>query len=70
MEDAGNYTCAPPNIHPHSVIINIMDTEGKYAAVYRDGNSGLTIRLSFLGMDLLVIIFCDVYWKVIQSLFC
>lgn len=39
-DDGGNYTCAPPNIHPHSVIISIMDTEGKYAAVYRDGNTG------------------------------
>ena len=38
-DDGGNYTCAPPNIHPHSVIISIMDTEGKYAAVYRDGNT-------------------------------
>ena len=41
-DDGGNYTCAPPNIHPHSVIISIMDTEGKYAAVYRDGNTGAT----------------------------
>ena len=41
-DDGGNYTCAPPNIHPHSVIISIMDTEGKYAAVYRDGNTAVT----------------------------
>ena len=53
-EDAGNYTCAPPNIHPHSVIVNIMDTEGKYAAVSRDGNS--ENRLSTHASDTLLIL--------------
>jgi len=53
-EDAGNYTCAPPNIHPHSVIINIMDSEGKYAAVSRDGNSSVQTEYSPL---LLLIIY-------------
>ena len=44
-DDGGNYTCAPPNIHPHSVIISIMDTEGKYAAVYRDSAATWEARL-------------------------
>ena len=26
------------------MIISIMDTEGKYAAVYRDGNTGVTMQ--------------------------
>lgn len=34
--DGGNYTCAPHNIHPDSVLVTIMDGEGKSAAVHRD----------------------------------
>ena len=54
--DAGNYTCAPPSIHPHSVIVRIVDTEGKYAAVHRDGNSGNTRTLTTsLGVVVMVV---------------
>eukprot|EP00090_Calanus_glacialis_P009044 TRINITY_DN17375_c0_g1_i1.p1 TRINITY_DN17375_c0_g1~~TRINITY_DN17375_c0_g1_i1.p1 ORF type:complete len:318 (+),score=41.09 TRINITY_DN17375_c0_g1_i1:58-1011(+) len=34
--DGGNYTCSPQNIIPDSVIVTIMDGEGKSAAVYKD----------------------------------
>jgi len=34
--DGGNYTCSPHNIMPDSVIVTIMDREGKSAAVYKD----------------------------------
>ena len=64
MDDGGNYTCAPPNIHPHSVIINIMDTEGKYAAVYRDGNSADTMCSIMMLKCILIIIYCGIFnWK-------
>ena len=64
MDDGGNYTCAPPNIHPHSVIINIMDTEGKYAAVYRDGNSADTMCSITMLKCILIIIYCGIFnWK-------
>lgn len=39
MDDGGNYTCAPHNIHPDSVLVTIMDGEGKSAAVHRDETS-------------------------------
>jgi hypothetical protein len=32
----GKYTCAPHNIHPDSVLVTIMDGEGKSAEVHRD----------------------------------
>jgi len=54
--DGGNYTCAPHNIHPHSVIVNIMDTEGKYAAVHRDGNSGSPACTALVNVQLLTIV--------------
>ena len=60
-DDAGNYTCAPNNIHPHSVIINIMDTEGKYAAVHRDGlNTGYLVRVEVIQV-LCIVVLCDVF---------
>ena len=59
-DDGGNYTCAPNNIHPHSVIVNIMDTEGKYAAVHRDGTSrGVSLEMEVLVWSVLII--CDKY---------
>ena len=32
------------------MIISIMDTEGKYAAVYRDGNTGITREGDIIGL--------------------
>ena len=47
--DGGNYTCAPHNIHPDSVLVNIMDGEGKSAAVHRDeASSSSTANLSLI----------------------
>ena len=54
--DAGNYTCAPPSIHPHSVIVRIVDTEGKYAAVHRDGNSGNTRTLHTVMVTMVMVV--------------
>ena len=34
--DGGNYTCSPQHIISDSVIVTIMDGEGKSAAVYKD----------------------------------
>ena len=62
--DGGNYTCAPDNIHPHSVIVNIMDTEGKYAAVHRDGLSrgaGLAVTMTDFQFWLIILIVCERY---------
>ena len=37
--DGGNFTCAPYNIFPASVLVTIMDSEGKSAAVHKDDTS-------------------------------
>ena len=63
-DDAGNYTCAPNNIHPHSVIINIMDTEGKYAAVHRDGLNSAQVpqpRQLEVWYSVSVLVFCGMF---------
>ena len=54
--DGGNYTCAPPSIHPHSVIVRIVDTEGKYAAVHRDGNSANTRTLHTVMVTMVMVV--------------
>ena len=33
--DGGVYTCCPHNIIPDTVTINIMDSDGNFAAVYK-----------------------------------
>ena len=38
-EDAGLYRCCPHNIIPDTVTINIMDSDGNFAAVYKDSVS-------------------------------
>ena len=38
-EDGGVYSCCPHNIIPDSVTINIMDSDGNFAAVYKDSVS-------------------------------
>ena len=37
--DGGVYTCCPHNIIPDTVTINIMDSDGNFAAVYKDSVS-------------------------------
>ena len=38
-EDGGVYSCRPHNIIPDTVTINIMDSDGNFAAVYKDSVS-------------------------------
>lgn len=57
--DKGNYTCSPQNMVPDSVMVTIMDSEGKSAAVYKDlivsgVNDHQDVRQSLI-MELLVI---------------
>jgi len=55
--DGGNYTCSPQNIIPDSVIVTIMDGEGKSAAVYKDSiTSGGQSYSSNVGSLMFVIV--------------
>ena len=38
--DGGNYTCAPQNILADTVMVNIMEEDGTFAAVYKDSVTG------------------------------
>ena len=38
--DGGNFTCSPHHILPASVLVTIMDGEGKSAAVHKDEAGG------------------------------
>jgi len=35
-QDGGNYTCSPQNILSDTVMVNIMEGDGNFAAVYKD----------------------------------
>ena len=39
--DGGNYTCAPQHILSDTVMVNIMEEDGTFAAVYKDSVTSL-----------------------------
>ena len=50
-EDAGLYRCCPHNIIPDTVTINIMDSDGNFAAVYKDSvSSGSSVMISDINL--------------------
>ena len=56
-EDGGNYTCAPHNILPDSIFVNIMNGEGKSAAVHRDKTSSAgSVKISKLLLQVMFIV--------------
>ena len=52
-EDAGLYRCCPHNIIPDTVTINIMDSDGNFAAVYKDSVSSQTSSVMISDINLL-----------------
>ena len=51
--DGGNYTCAPQNIVSDSLMVNIMEEDGTFAAVYKDSVTGAASTTNIVKLLLL-----------------